>query len=341
MYQNAQVAHWFLNQDKKDFIPIQADIDLTNHCNQDCYYCISSEFRKNALVHQHYTKFITLLDQLATWREHTPKSYGTLQAITFAGGGEPTLLKGYHHVIEHAIDLGFLVSLTTNGTLLDQLYKNVDNDKLKLLNWIGIDIDSGNPITYERIRKSFTSGMFDRVVKNATELRARSIPVDFKLLANELNTSPEEIDTMFAIGKQANIRMIYYRPVILNNIAFDINDTIIGNIKAASEKYGIPYKINKTKNQERNYKRCHQMFQYPSFCADGNIYTCCDHKGDPRFLLGSWVNNDVRDIWLSDRHWEIYNKINTHLCPPCRPNKNNIEIQNCINDKTLLAILNT
>jgi molybdenum cofactor biosynthesis enzyme MoaA len=341
MYQNAQLAHWFLNKDKKNIIPIQADIDLTNHCNQDCYYCISSVFRAEKPVHQHYTKFIELIDKLSSWREHTPNSYGTLQALTFAGGGEPTLLKDYHKVIEHAIDQGFLVSLTTNGTMLDKLYKNVDNEKLKLLNWIGIDIDSGNPETYEKIRKSFTKNMFTRVVQNAKELRLRGVSVDFKLLACEHNTTEKEIDEMFALGKEVDIRMIYYRPVILNGIAFDIDDTIVSYIQKSSEKYNVPYKINKTKSEKRNYKKCHQMFQYPSFCADGNVYTCCDHKGDSRFLLGSWIEKDIRDLWLSDRHWEIYEKINTHLCPPCRPNKNNIEIQNCISDKSLLSILNT
>ena len=341
MYHNAQVAHWLKNKEKVKFIPIQADIDLTNKCNQDCYYCNSLLFRKEAPVQRKYTDYITLLDQLSTWRAHTPKSFGTLQALTFPGGGEPTLLKGYYHVLEYALDLGFLVSLTTNGTLLEKLYENVDSKKLRTFNWIGIDIDSGNPDTYEQIRKSHTPGMFDRVVRSATELRNREVPVDFKLLANELNTTDGEIDQMFALGKQVGIRMIYYRPVILNNKAFDINDNIVSVIDRASKKYGIPYKVNRTKNNPRNYSRCHQMFQFPSFAADGKVYACCDHKGDERFLIGEWGGNDFRDQWLNDRHWDVYNKINTHFCPPCRPNQNNIEIQKCLDDPKFLGILNT
>jgi sulfatase maturation enzyme AslB (radical SAM superfamily) len=349
MYHNAQIAHWLQNQDKKKFIPVQADIDMTNKCNQDCYYCISAEFREKEKVQQHYTKYITLIDRLNTWREHTPNSYGSLHAITFPGGGEPTLLKGYEKVIEHAIDCGFFTSLTTNGTLLERLYESVSAEKLKKMNWIGIDIDAADEETYERIRRSKTKNMFDRVVKNATELIKTGANVDFKLLADENNTSDEQIENMFKLGKQVGIRMIYYRPVIFEHMQsyaggeaiFNITPHMISKMVEYSKKYQVPYKVNLTKNESRNYSKCHQMFQFPSFAANGKIYSCCDHKGDSNFEIGDWMDIDFRDEWLGEKHKEVYNNINTHLCPPCRPNKNNIEIQKCLDDPSKLSILNS
>jgi len=341
MYENATVAHWLRNQDKKGFIPQQVDIDLTNKCNQDCYYCISAEFRKNEKTQQKVDDYLLLIDRLSDWHRVSPNSFGSLYAITFAGGGEPTLLKNYEQVIEKSLDHGFLTSLTTNGVRLNHLIDNVHVDKLRMLNWIGIDIDSGDEKTYEIIRKSKSKNMFQKVVDNATILRKMNVNVDFKLLADSRNTTSEEINKMFDLGKQVGIRMIYYRPVIMNNIAFDISPDIVDTIKLYSKKYQIPYKVNLSKNQTRNYNRCHQMFQFPSFCANGKIYTCCDHKGNPNFEIGSWVDVDFRDTWLNKRHLEVYNCINTHLCPPCRPNINNIEIQNCLDNPSSIAILNT
>jgi len=338
-YHNASLAHWMLNADKKKYIPSQIDIDLTNNCNQDCYYCISLQFRKKYTGHQPYTKYINLIDQLNNWRQHSPDSYGTLHAITFAGGGEPTLLKNYEKVLEKAIDCGFLISLTTNGTLLEKIF-NIPIPKIQMMNWVGIDIDAGNLETYEKIRRSKTAGMFDRAVNNATELRKVGVPVDFKLLADENNTSKDEIYCMFELGKKVGIRMIYYRPVILEPGIFNITPKIVQHIKNASQKYNIPYKINLTKNLERNYSKCHQMFQFPSFCADGQIYACCDNKGNDHFKIGTWLDNDFRDQWQDKTHWEVYNNINTHFCQPCRPNINNIEIQNILNDHSKLGILN-
>ena len=341
MYNHASLVHWMQNKDIMSIIPTNVDIDFTNKCNQDCFYCISADFRKSVPKQQHYSKYIILLDQLASWREHSPRSYGTLHSITFSGGGEPTLLKGYEKVIEHAIDLGFLTNLTTNGTMLHKLIDNVSPLKLKKINWIGVDIDAGSEKVYEKIRRSETPNMFTLVKKNIYNLTKIGVSVDLKVLANEFNTHEEHISDMFIMALNMNVRIIYFRLVIIGHHIFEITPEIIALIKKYSAKYNIQYKLNLSKNITRNYTKCHQMFQFPNFCADGNIYSCCDHKGDPEFNIGSWIDGDFRDNWLNDRHWEVYNTIDTLQCPPCRPNFNNIEIQNCINDNQSLCILNS
>ena len=138
-YQFAEVVHWMQNKDTMKILPAQVDIDLTNVCNQDCYYCNSAEFRARVPVQKKYTEYISLLDKLATWRSHSPRSYGTTHTITYPGGGEPTVLVNYERVIEHTIDLGFLTSITTNGSNLDKLLENVAVDKLKK---IALKLDS-------------------------------------------------------------------------------------------------------------------------------------------------------------------------------------------------------
>ena len=39
MYQHAELVHWMKNKDTHAILPLQVDIDLTNICNQDCFYC--------------------------------------------------------------------------------------------------------------------------------------------------------------------------------------------------------------------------------------------------------------------------------------------------------------
>lgn len=50
MYQYAELAHWMQNKDAMKILPAQVDIDMTNVCNQDCFYCNSAEFRLNEPV---------------------------------------------------------------------------------------------------------------------------------------------------------------------------------------------------------------------------------------------------------------------------------------------------
>jgi len=342
MYQNAEIVHWLKNKDTHGIIPAHADIDLTNICNQDCFYCNSAEFRAESPSQKKYVEYISLLDKLATWRSHTPKSYGTLHSLSFPGGGEPTVLPGYEKVIEHAMDLGFLTSITTNGSKLEKLIENVSVEKIKKIVWIGIDIDAGNQDTYEKIRRSLTkTSPFNKVMRNAKALVELGANVDFKVLLHELNSTKEELESIFARCKEVGVRLVYFRPLIMNNHAYNFSEQTLLDIEELSKKYQVKAKLNKNKYLERNYNRCHQMFQFPVFSANGEIYSCCENRGNANYSIGNWDQGDFRDLWLGPRHMEVYNKVNTRLCQPCRPNFNNIQIQNIIDKPELIENLYT
>lgn len=341
-YQFAEVVHFFKNKDTLSIIPAQVDIDLTNICNQDCFYCNSAVHRANAPVQKKYQAYIKLLDKLATWRSHTPRSTGSLHTITYPGGGEPTLLPGYEKVLEHTIDLGFLTSITTNGSKLHKLIEHVHPDKIKKMAWIGIDIDAGTKDLYEKIRRSLPkTSPFPKVMQNATELVKLGATVDFKILLNEHNDNYAALEQIFLRCKEVGVRLLYIRPCIVNGQAYPFSNTSVANIESLKLKHNVQVKFNLSKTLERNYNRCHQMFQFPVFCADGEIYTCCDNKGNPQFSIGHWDQGDFRDLWLNEKHWDIYNKVNTKLCPPCRPNGNNINIQKIIDQPELMEVLYT
>jgi sulfatase maturation enzyme AslB (radical SAM superfamily) len=341
MYQHAEIVHWFKNQNIKKFIPSSVDIDLTNICNQDCFYCNSADHRREKPIQKNYQEFINLLDKLAAWRQHTPDSFGSLHTITYPGGGEPTVLPGYEKVLEHTVDLGFLTALTTNGTKLHKLIENVHPDKIRKMAWIGIDIDAGEEELYEKIRRSLTkTSPFNKVMQHARELVSMGVNVDFKILLCEYNSTLPALENIFRKTKEVGVRLLYIRPAVLNGQAFPITPELLSLFENLGNKYSVQVKVNQTKYLPRNYNRCHQMFQFPVFCADGEIYTCCDNKGVANFSIGRWDQGDFRsDVWLSKRHYEVYNNISTHLCHPCRPNAANIQIQEIMNNPALLEKL--
>jgi hypothetical protein len=332
MYQFAELVHWMGNKTSMKLLPAHIDIDLTNVCNQDCYYCNSADFRRDKPVQKKYTEYIVLLDRLAGWRAHTPNSYGTTHTITYPGGGEPTVLTGYEHVIEHGIDLGFLSSITTNGTNLDKLL-SVSVEKLRKIAWVGIDIDAGSEALYEQIRRSLTTkSPFTRVLENARNLISAGVNVDFKVLINPYNDNEEAINDIFKSVKSVNGRMLHFRPVMTNGATHIISEEVVSLLEKYSLEYRVKYKLNVNRNVPRNYKKCHQMFHFPVFCADGKVYLCCEGKGNPQFELGAWDTGDFRDIWLTERHYEIYDKTRVEFCAPCRPNISNVKIQNILNN---------
>ena len=340
MYQYAELVHWMQNQDVMKILPGEVDIDLTNVCNQDCFYCNSAEFRQERPVQKKYGEYIALLDKLANWRSHTPRSYGTLHTITYPGGGEPTILPGYEKVIEHTIDLGFLTGLTTNGSKLDIMLDKVPVHKLQKMGWIGIDIDAGTEELYEKIRRSLTKkSLFPKVIENAKNLVRAKVNVDLKALLNEYNDTPEAIEDIVKLTADVGARMILFRPTIMNGKAYQISPQTQAIIADLGIKYKVQARVNMDKYLPRTYKKCHQMFQFPVFCADGQIYVCCENKGNPAFSIGHWDTGDFRDLWCEGRHKEVYEKTRVEFCQPCRPNLNNRRIQQIIDNPQEILVL--
>jgi sulfatase maturation enzyme AslB (radical SAM superfamily) len=332
MDQYQLVSRWIQGNIPGKLLPWQIDLDTTNICNQACYYCNTEQFRNELPVYQSVEQYSKLIDRLHTWRQYDPNVIGTLSNVIFSGGGEPTLLPGYEDLLEDVIDKGYVAAMNTNGTKLHKVL-TIDTAKLKRMAYVGLDIDSGNPDTYELIRKSkMSDSPFDRVKETAKELGSKGVPLDIKALLMPENTSQLEINGIFEYARDVKARSVHLRPMVLNGHSFVMNDKVATRIKTASEFYNIKADVSLGRYDVREYKRCHQMFLFPSFCADGNIYLCCEYKGREDTKLGSWIDDDFRDIWGSDKHKEIYNNFITSFCKPCRPNSTNNKIQYAMND---------
>jgi MoaA/NifB/PqqE/SkfB family radical SAM enzyme len=327
MDQYQLVSRWLQGFIPGKILPWQIDLDTTNICNQACYYCNTEQFRNDLPVYQSVEQYLKLIDRLHTWRQYDSNVIGTLSNVIFTGGGEPTLLPGYEVLLEDVIDKGYVAAMNTNGTKLHRVL-DIGTDKLKRMAYLGLDIDSGNPETYEQIRKSkMSESPFERVKETAKELCSRGVPLDIKILLMEQNTTEIELNNIFQYAKDVGARSVHLRPMVLNGHSYVLTEQVAELIKTISYKYGINADFALGRYEERQYKRCHQFFLFPSFCADGNIYLCCEYKGREDTKLGSWIDDDFRDLWCSDKHKEIYNNFLTTFCKPCRPNTTNNRIQ--------------
>lgn len=331
MEQHQLIARWLNGQIPGKLLPWQIDLDTTNICNQSCYYCNSEKFRIENPSFQPLEKYLNLIDQLARWREVDPNVFGTISNVIFSGGGEPTLLPGYEQIIEMAIDNGFACAINSNGTKLDKLLR-LPPEKIKQMAYIGLDIDSGYEDTYEAIRRSKMISPFHKIKDVAKAFGEFDAPLDIKALLLPENTTPKEIEGLFKFAKDVNARGLHLRPSVIENKTFNITQEVVQYIKDYSNAYNIKANIASGRYEHRQYSKCHQFFLFPSFCADGNVYLCCEYKGNPEFKLTSWVNADWRDIWASYIHKEIYNKFTTKNCKMCRPNPTNNLIEDSLQD---------
>jgi molybdenum cofactor biosynthesis enzyme MoaA len=336
---HTDLSNYLCGRTSLPVLPSAIDIDLTNVCNQDCFYCNTAEFRAKFLDTPPKEKFIDLIDKLADWRNHTPLSVGTVRSICFTGGGEPTVHPQYHEIIEYAIDKGFVVTLITNGSKLDKLVKHLPKEKISKILWVGVDIDSGLPESYEDIRKSLTTyAMLPRVKDNIRLAVAAGFNIDIKALLMPQNTTDIELEALFDFVKDTGARQLHIRPLfdLETQKVFDVTDEIKQKIQSISSVTGIKYRLPEYRIEPRTYTKCHQMFMYTIFSANGDITVCCEAKGASKFSIGNWLSTDPRDLWMGKRHMEVYNTTNTMQCAPCKPNKINNIIQKDLDDPSLL-----
>ena len=89
-------------------VPLNAVIELTYRCNQQCRFCFQRKYPATPDLPSSF--WMNVLDQLA--------EAGTLYcAFT---GGEPFIHAGFMDILSHARKKAFAVSIISNGTLIDK-----------------------------------------------------------------------------------------------------------------------------------------------------------------------------------------------------------------------------
>ena len=144
---NASVKYGFYDRLKAEF-PSQIIVDMTEVCNLACIHCPHPEFKKS----EHYAARyldpdlnVKLVDEVREFGR------GFTEYIRYTGEGEPLVHPKCYDILENAVKhSGVLVTLTTNGTILNE--KRVEKLLASGLHMIDISIDAFTPETYAKIR---------------------------------------------------------------------------------------------------------------------------------------------------------------------------------------------
>lgn len=174
-------------------LPLCGTIELTERCNLDCLTCYIRKplndrtARKTELE---LRQWIDLLDQIA--------DEGCL-SLLFTGG-EPLARGDFIDIYTHAKKRGFIVTLFTNGTLL--------NPKLvgDLAEWpprtIEITMYGRSQTVYERVTR--VPGSYERFMRGIELLLERGIPFDLKTIV--ITANRHELGEMKSFAKDLGVR---------------------------------------------------------------------------------------------------------------------------------------
>lgn len=173
-----------------------ASLELTYQCNLNCFYCYNDRQKNGRMLS--LAEYRVLLNDLAEMQ--------TL--FLMLTGGEPMLHPHFFEIGHLACELGFVVSIRTNGHLLDR------PAALKLKTEVEpyLVVVSLHGATAEvHDRQTRVTGSFDRLMKNIKE--AKEIGLRCECISTPTSWNEHQIEEMFALSDALDAPLKFQGPV--------------------------------------------------------------------------------------------------------------------------------
>ncbi|TRZ89735.1 MAG: radical SAM protein [Methanosarcinales archaeon] len=145
--ENAEGQYGFYGRLTADF-PSQIIVDCTEVCNLACIHCAHPAFKKSV-----YYAGRSLDPALNVKLVNEVRQHGRdcTQYIRYSSNGEPLIHRHIFDMVDYAVrNSGVTVTLTTNGTLLNQ--QRIEGLLTTGVDVVDISIDAFTPDTYAQIR---------------------------------------------------------------------------------------------------------------------------------------------------------------------------------------------
>lgn len=128
--------------------PSQVLMDITEVCNLACVHCPHPEFKTSSHYGGRYLDPDLNEKMIEEVKQH---GQGVTQYIRYTSNGEPLVHPKSYEMIEASVkNSGVFVTLTTNGTILNE--KRITKLLEAGVHMVDISIDAHNPDTYAKIR---------------------------------------------------------------------------------------------------------------------------------------------------------------------------------------------
>lgn len=155
--------------------PLKVFWDITNECNARCIHCFT-DAGVQSLNELTTEQVLVIIDQLYELG---------IMSLAFSGG-EPFVRRDMIQIIKYATEKGFIVSITTNGSLLNA-------DKIDFLIGLGIksltfSLDGYSQETFEKIRKGVDFRvLIDNIKYAAKQARKSNVEISVRTTLNYIN----------------------------------------------------------------------------------------------------------------------------------------------------------
>lgn len=303
LYHLDRLHEWVEYGDTK---PIFVEFNLTDKCNLRCSWCISENCRSAAQIDKK-----TAVDFLCDFKKIGGK------AVTFSGGGEPTLHPDFDIIAEYALMVGLDVGLMTNGVYPEQL-----NELISKFKWARFSVDTFDHAFYKCWKGR---DAVNQITQNIVDLRKSSCKVGINVNVGTAHTVTDVRDT---ISRSLIIAdYIQFRPILpryFRGEMSQLNSDVWFYLKEHySESDRINLSLDKLEDLRKKeffpFDSCEGHFFNPVVHANGDVAVCMYHPGDSDFVFGNLYENTFKEIWKSYRRKEVIEKLRkVKYCEKCQ-----------------------
>ncbi|PFL57210.1 hypothetical protein COJ27_29865 [Bacillus cereus] len=291
-------------------MPVSVEIQPTNICNYDCDYC-SYSIRKSNRKFLKREACLQLCDDLIKMQVKT---------VYFSGGGDPTMYPYLAEMMHKLHKSGVKLALLTNGS----------NSKLllevaKYCEYILIHISSHKPDIYEVLMGKKMNDILNIAQRIQNTLKGNIVKVGARIVVVEKN-QPYLADTVKELLAK-NFDYVQCTPAAdyesiseksnLNQMKQIANDPVF-------KLPGVTFNL-KNSTDYNAHLTCASIENklHATIDALGGVYICPPYtamQGD--FCLGNINNNNFYEIWESENHKKVIDKMNRRYkdnkCKNCR-----------------------
>lgn len=289
--------------------PITIDMALTRACNYGCNFCY-------AMLQENDRKTISqsvIYDFLEDCAEIG------VQGISLVSDGESTISPVFVDTIVRGSELGLSMAVGTNGLVLTR-------DKLELilphLTYLRVNISAGERKRYAEIM-GVKEDWFDRVCQNIRDMveikRKNNLSVTIGMQMVLMPEYEDQILPLAQLGKELRPDYLVIKHCSDNEdgdlgVNYGAYERLYNTLREAEtysdDDYKVTVKWSKIKaGNRRTYQRCYGPPFIIQLSGSGLVAPCgvLFNERYKKFHIGNICETRFKDIWASDRYWEVMN----------------------------------
>ena len=310
-----RVEAWLLGE---RISPITIDCSLTRRCNYKCVYCYG-QLQANDEKLMTRDVIFRFLDDAA--------EIG-VKAISFVSDGESTCSPHLYDAILKGKSNGLDMALGTNGFLLkDERLEEI----LPALTYLRFNISAADEDRYAKIHGCKRDCYFKVIntIKECVRIKnENSLDVTIGLQMVLLPEFQDQIILLAELGKELGVDYFVIKHCSDDEMGslgvdyskyFDMVNLLEEAEKYSGDKYLVKAKWSKIlSGGKRKYQQCYGPPFIMQFSGSGLVAPCgmLFNERYKDFHIGNIVEKSFKEIWQSERYWEVIDRIASNRFNP-------------------------